>query len=228
MFYPSACSTPFSFPHLLQLGDACLILPTHRLNPSVHTFWLPDSLQRPPLSPSHPTPYSHSEATLTIPITFCLLLSNISGFFPSEELLASQPALLISLLWPQLTFFPSSQFLILILRKLPRFMLISLVALCSSHLYVSLPWPTHFPCTSLCSVPWKSHSFAVVCSKNCFSLDLCYPILPLWSFPLPAMSFLISSHLLFPLFSSHQIENIPSNLSPLSPSLSFFSSINWL
>lgn len=39
------------------------------------------------------------------------------------------------------------------------------------------------------------------------------------------MFLLISSHLLFPLFSSHQIENIPSNLSPPPPSSSFF--ITW-
>lgn len=92
---------PLPFLLLLQLGDTCLILTTHLLNPSVHTFWmpLPDSLQIQSLTetsilsiPSYPTPYSHTEATLTIPITFCLLLSNISALFPSEEQPASQPA----------------------------------------------------------------------------------------------------------------------------------------
>lgn len=136
LFYPSAWFTPLSSLHLLQLGDTLHI---GLFNPSVHTFWmsLPDSADsvsyRDPHSlhpiPSHPTPYSHTEATLTIAITFCLLLSNISALFPSEELPVSQ-LLLIWLLWFQLTFFPSSQFLTLILRKLPSFMLMSLVALC--------------------------------------------------------------------------------------------------
>lgn len=112
---------------------------------------LPDSLQIQPLIemlsiPSHSIPYSPTEGTLTIPITFCLLLSNISVLFPSEELPARQPAppyqsSVIS------TDFPSSQFLTFILRKLPSFTLM-LVAPCSNHLYVSLPWSTHLPCTS--------------------------------------------------------------------------------
>lgn len=49
-------------------------------------------LQRPPFSLTHPIPYSHTEATLTIPMTFCLVLINISALFPSEELPARQPA----------------------------------------------------------------------------------------------------------------------------------------
>lgn len=94
--------------------------------------------------PSHPTPYSHTEATLTIAITFCLLLSNISALFPFEELPVSQ-LLLIWLLWFQLTFFPSSQFLTLILRKLPSFMLMSLVALCRPACLLALAhsFPLH-------------------------------------------------------------------------------------
>ena len=61
-------------------GSPCLILPL-QLQSLTET------------SVSHPIPpLTRTGAALTIPVTFYLLLSNISALFPSEELSASQPA----------------------------------------------------------------------------------------------------------------------------------------
>lgn len=160
---------------------------------------------------------------------FCLFLINISALFPSEELPASQPA-------------PPDQPSVMSTDFLPFFTISHThpqeaskhhAAVLGGTLAVTCMSPCLGPLISpapltQCFAPWKSHSFDMVCSKSCCSPDLSYSILPLWSFPFPATFFLISFHLLFPLFSSHQIENIPSNLSPLPPSLSFLFSTNWL
>lgn len=100
LFCPSDHSTPLPSLHLQLLEDTHQIFPTGLSSLNVHTSWIPLSESPSAASvsyrdlcfSSHSTPYSHTGAALTIPVTFYLLLSSISALFPSEELPASQPA----------------------------------------------------------------------------------------------------------------------------------------
>lgn len=183
-FCPSVHPTPLSSLHLLPLEDTLQILPTGLLNLNVHMSpCLTLTLQLQSLTE---TSISHSIPPLTLTLGLPLPSPSLFIFFWATSQLFSplkncQPAsqlLLISLpLWFQLTLFLSSQFLTLILMKLPSFTLMSLLTPYSRHPYVSLPWSVHFTCTPH-SVR-KTHSFDVVCSNCCFAPDLCCPILPL-------------------------------------------------